>query len=99
MTKLTKAELKIFNDNLACNEACEKLVERVVRHFEMAAVERSKMWQRFIAKYKLDTKKSWQIDPLTGDLFEASEARIRQKNIDDIDAKLDRIIKPNKKKK
>jgi len=40
MTKLTKAELKIFNDNLACNEACEKLVERVVRHFEMAAVER-----------------------------------------------------------
>lgn len=96
MIKLTKAELNLYNNNVACNEACEKLVEKVVRHFEIASVERRIMWMKFIEKYKLDEKKPWVVNHFTGEIYCGAEEVNRDLNMDYISEKIDKIIKKGK---
>ncbi len=66
---LTKKELKQLRFSGACRSACEKLVARVIKHYELAEVESVAIWDAIIAKYKLDPKKIWSFNYYTGEVY------------------------------
>lgn len=50
---LTAKEARAFKLNAACTGACKRLVKEAVKHFEMAEIELSELWDATFAKYGL----------------------------------------------
>jgi hypothetical protein len=78
---ITEDEMKLYEDNSVCREACEKIIEKVVFHFETSEKARRAWWAALGEKYGLDHKT--EIGVLTHatrvfEVFDAEDHRFGQ---------------------
>lgn len=61
--KLTNKEVDQFNSAVVCGEACRRLIEEVVKHFERNQLHVHELWRATEEKYNLDAyTDEWQYD-------------------------------------
>lgn len=52
--KLTEKEMELLNDINACGNACEKIIRKIVREYELSEIQQTVFWNALKKKYKLD---------------------------------------------
>lgn len=60
--KITEEEQNLLDDISACDVACERIVKKIVREFELSEIQKNTFWRALAKKHKLDTaNKEYQL--------------------------------------